>query len=181
MKHNKIAFYGGSISSRSAEEAKMMHSRFQLIQEIMLTKGYVCSGEVVSDVSISVGTLSLKTVLPKRFLEQGRDQSSSLTKRRVTTSDTMPLEQQVACHIWSVDELEKADICLWDLTRSSTGCGFEIALALAMKKPCFGFSENRNMSVMLNGCPSSLLMTVQYDKVNITQDLEQFLLSVANV
>ena len=181
MKQDKIAFYGGSISSRSVEEAKMMHSRFQLIQEILLGKGYVCSGEVVSDVSISVGTRSLKAVLPKRFLEQGRDHSVSLAKKRVVTSDTMPLEQQVACHIWSVDELEKADICLWDLTRSSTGCGFEIALALAMKKPCFCFSENRNVSAMLNGCPSSLLMTVQYDKVYVTQDLEQFLLSVPKI
>jgi hypothetical protein len=61
-----------------------------------------------------------------------------------------------------------------DLTKSSSGSGFELAAALAMRKPCLVLFDRPTVSTMINGCTSRLLMVRRWDD-KIEETIKKFI------
>lgn len=171
----KNVFYGASVTSRSLPEANDIIRRAKHLSLFLNQQGYQCHPSVVMDSHLYRDSPNSVQGIPEKYTKLATsEQVDEMTLRRL--SGNTPLKGELASFYWGVDSLKEAVFCLWDLTFPSTGAGFELATALAMEKKCLCFSEGSPISSTVNGNPSPLLITAQYDE-KFEQQLLSFIAS----
>jgi hypothetical protein len=165
-------FMGGSISSRDAQEAKQIAGRIKKLCAVLDRRGYTYDVDILTNTSVHRGAKT-NLEIPKQYRKIAPSVVQSISALRVQ-NDPYDLKDEIACYQWSLDLLEKSAACIWDLTKSSSGSGFEIATALAMRKPCLVLFDRPTVSTMINGCTSRLLMVRRWND-QIEDTIEKFI------
>lgn len=167
-------FIGGSITSRDESEAKEIANRLLPLCRTLDRLGFAYSVDVLANTSVHREAKQPEFEIPKKFSQKvSKGLVKSINGLRVNNSP-YDLKDEIACYYWSLDELERASACIWDLTKSSSGSGFELALAIQMRKPCLVLFDRPTVSTMINGCTSRLLTVRRWDE-KIEKTIESFL------
>lgn len=167
-------FLGGSISSRSAQEAQGIAERVKVLCSVLDRLGHTYDVELLTDTKVSRESEKVEFEIPQKYLDRVSVQRVESVQNLRVENKPYSMRDEIACYIWSLDLLEKAGACIWDLTKSSSGSGFELALALQMKKPCLALFNRPTISTMLNGCTNRLLVVKRWDD-NLEQTVEEFI------
>jgi len=168
-------FLGGSITSRDAKEAAEIAERVRLICRVLDRLGHRYDANILTDTAVHRDAKEKPEMeIPAKYLEGvSRAVVESIRGLRVK-NDPYDLKEEIACYQWSLDLLKKCGAGIWDITKSSTGSGFEIAAALALRKPCMVLFDRPTVSTMMNGCTSRLLTVRRWDE-HIEDEIERFL------
>ncbi len=169
-------FLGGSITSRDAREAAEIADRVRLICRVLDRLGHRYDANILTDTAVHRDAKEKPEMeIPAKYLKGvSRAVVESIRGLRVK-NDPYDLKEEIACYQWSLDLLEKCGAGIWDITKSSTGSGFEIATAmLLLRKPCLVLFDRPTVSTMMNGCTSRLLTVRQWDE-HIESEIEKFL------
>ncbi|HEU4966705.1 MAG TPA: hypothetical protein VFT53_04450 [Candidatus Saccharimonadales bacterium] len=76
----------------------------------------------------------------------------------------------------SMDELAKADVFIAEVTRSSFGIGYQVAVAVQQKKPILLLSrEGVDNDSLVRGLDSALVRFREYTNENLDKIIQQFL------
>lgn len=173
-KSSRYVFIGASISSRDAVEAKQIAERIRTICRVLDRLGHAYDANILTDTSVHREAKETDLEIPQKYLKGVSSAlAQSISGLRVK-NDPYSLKEEIACYQWSLDLLEQAGACIWDLTKSSSGSGFEIATALQMRKPCLVLFDRPTVSTMINGCTSRLLTVRRWDE-QVEKMIEQFL------
>ena len=151
-------FIGASISSRDTEEAKRIAERIRALCSILDKHGHTYDADVLTDETINADNKEADFVIPEKYLKKATTPIVSRVSALRVDNPPYSLQDEVACYFWSLDLLGQAGACIWDLTKSSSGSGYEIAAALQMGKPSLVLYDRPTVSSMLNGCANPLLM-----------------------
>jgi hypothetical protein len=173
-KNSMYVFIGGSITSRDATEAKQIAKRIQTVCRVLDRLGHRYDVDILTNTSVHRDAKETKLNIPEKYLKAVTPGLMNSIRGLGVKTDPYDLRDEIACYKWSLDLLEHAGACIWDITKSSSGSGFEIATALSMRKPCLVLFERPILSTMLSGCTSRLLMVRRWDS-QIEQTIEQFI------
>jgi hypothetical protein len=173
-KNGMYVFIGGSITSREATEAKQIAERIQTVCRVLDRLGHRYDVDILTNTSVHRDATEAKLNIPKKHLKAVTPGLVNSIRGLRVKNGPYDFSEEIACYKWSLDLLEQAGACIWDVTRSSSGSGFEIATALSMRKPCLALFDRPTVSTMLNGCTSRLLMVRRWDD-RIEQTIEQFI------
>jgi len=167
-------FLGASISSRSTAEAEKIADRIRRLCSVLDRLGHTYDASILTDPSVSRESKDVEFEIPDKYLSKISDALVRSIQGLRVTNPPYSLRDEIACYQWSLDLLDQAGAGIWDLTKSSSGSGFEIAMALQMKLPCLVLFDRPTVSTMINGCTNRLLMVRRWDD-NLEQTIEQFI------
>jgi hypothetical protein len=173
-KKSMYVFIGGSITSREAAEAKQIAERIGTVCRVLDRLGHRYDVDILTNTAVHKDAKAPEIKIPKKYLKAVTPGLVSSIRGLRVKNDPYDLKDEIACYKWSLDLLEQAGACIWDVTKSSSGSGFEIATALAMRKPCLVLFDRPTVSTMLNGCTSRLLVVRQWND-KIEQTIERFI------
>lgn len=173
-KNSMYVFIGASISSRDAQEAKQIVERIRRVCQVLDRLGHTYDANILTDPSVHREAKDVNLEIPKKYLKNISDALVESIRGLRVENPPYGLKEEIACYHWSLDLLTKAGACIWDLTKSSSGSGFEIASALQLRKPCLALFDRPTVSTMINGCTSRLLTIRRWDD-NIETTVEQFI------
>lgn len=169
-------FMGGSISSRDAQEAAGIAGRVKKLCQILDDLGHTYDVALLSDPKIHREAKAVEFEIPEKYLASVPDSIVDMVKALRVDNAPYSLKDEIACYNWSLDLLEKCGAAIWDLTKSSSGSGYELALALQLKKPCLALFNRPTISTMINGNPSRLLTVARWgDDSELEETVRRFL------
>ncbi|MCI0690759.1 hypothetical protein L0337_01990 [candidate division KSB1 bacterium] len=167
-------FIGGSITSREAAEAKQIAERIGTVCRVLDRLEHRYDVDILTNTAVHKDAKAPEIKIPRKYLKAVTPGLVSSIRGLRMKNDPHGLTDKIASYKWSLDLLEKAGACIWDVTKSSSGSGFEIATALAMRKPCLVLFDRPTVSTTLSGCTSRLLVVRQWND-KIEQTIEQFI------
>ena len=173
MAKRSYIFLGASIRGRNHEEAQGIAARVKKVCAILDQLGYDYDADMLVNVKIHKKDF-VDFKVPLKYAEMSDALINSISALR-PDSDPEKIRRDVACNRWAVSLIEKASACIWDVTRSSTGTGFEIATALALEKHCLVLYDRETVSSMISGCTSRLLTVKQWADQRYEEIIKQFL------
>ena len=168
----RTVFYGATVTNRSRDQLEGIVRRARYMSALLGRHGYQCLADVVLNTNLHAFVDINKGKIPDKYLQLCTPAMlKELAPLRMVRQET--LKNQVACHYWGLEAIGETDFGIWDLTHPSTGAGFEITTALALKKKCFCFAEETAISSTISGYPSPLLKVSPYDD-SIAEQLLSF-------